>query len=214
MERPSDIPKKIKFYLCDYNSDLVEEWKFYFDGINNFEFYNGDIFTIKLDQNDIKAIVSPANSFGDLQGGIDLLYYQKFGHQLEEDLQKIILNEKFGELVVGDAIIMPLDKSNSFEYFISAPTMRVPMNIERTINVYLAFRAILIELIKFNTNHCENPINIVVCPGLGTGIGQVSPQICAKQMWCAYNSIINPDYNLDLKKSSWDHCDMIGTIIF
>ncbi|MFK7969859.1 MAG: hypothetical protein AB8F95_05800 [Bacteroidia bacterium] len=48
----------------------------------------------------------------------------------------------YGEILVGQADIIPTD-SEVFPYLISAPTMRHPMTIARTPNVYLAFRAIL-----------------------------------------------------------------------
>lgn len=151
------------------------------------------------------AIVSPANSFGDLQGGIDLIYFRRFGYKLEKRLQQEIIDKKFGELVIGDALILPMITSYNYQYLISAPTMRVPMNIENTINVYLAFRAILIELIKFNSVNAGSKIHHVVCPGLGTGIGKVPPDLCAKQMYQAYNIISRPDHYLDLAKQSCEH---------
>ena len=56
----------------------------------------------------------------------------------------------------GDAIILPAyasdtefkpDKNKSegkqIKYLISAPTMRVPMDVSKTVNAYLAFRACL-----------------------------------------------------------------------
>ena len=89
--------------------------------------------------------------------------------------------------------------------------MRVPMNIENTFNVYLAFRAILIEVIKFNSDveniNANQKIQHVVCPGLGTGIGCVPAEICAKQMFKAYNVIVHPEPYLDLARQS---CETIG----
>lgn len=202
-----NVLKHITFHLCDLNENLIVDWKFYFEDLPKFKFYNCDIWSVSLPCNSKNAIISSANSFGDLQGGIDLIYYSKFGYKLEEDLQRKICKNKFGELTVGDALIIPIEKNDTYNYFISAPTMRVPMNIQNTANVYLAFRAALIELIKFNSKN-EIQIDHVVCPGLGTGIGKIEPEICAKQMWYAYNSIINPIYYLDLVSLSLEHCFM------
>lgn len=83
-------------------------------------------------------------------------------------------------------------------YMIVAPTMRVPMNINGTVNVYLAFRAILIELLKSDIDH-------VIIPGLGTGIGKLPAEICSNQMYCAYNKMLNPDRNLDLMIKTIEH---------
>lgn len=207
-----EILRNITFHLCDLDSKITDEWKFYFGDFTNFKFYNCDIFSVPIVENEVNAIVSPANSFGDLEGGIDLVYYKKFGCGLGQKLQSTIIEKKFGELIIGDALIIPINKMYGYEYFISAPTMRVPMNIQDTANIYLAFRAILIELIKFNSKNKEYCIKNVICPGLGTGIGKVSAEICAKQMYKAYNIITNPNYDLDLYKMSYDHIEMTQTI--
>ena len=223
-----NILSNITFHLCDLDQAIVEAWKLYFDGLPNFKFYCCDILSIPLENdaydtdddtddnmvtkyNTINAIVSPANSFGDLQGGIDLVYYKKFGYVLEEKIQKMIIKQKFGELVIGDALIIPIGGGYNYDYLISAPTMRVPMDIRNTVNVYLAFRAVLIELIKFNsqTGYSKYNIKHVVCPGLGTGIGKISAEMCAKQMLQAYSVMINPNFDLELARLSCEHCVMI-----
>ena len=201
----------ITFHLCDIDQSIVDDWKLYFEGLPNFEFHCCDIFSIPLPNDTVNAIVSPANSFGDLQGGIDLVYYKKFGHILENKLQKTIMKHKFGELVVGDCLIVPIGGGYDYQYLISAPTMRVPMDIRNTTNVYLAFRAALIELIRFNENVNNDGyfIKHVVCPGLGTGIGKIPPEVCAKQMFHAYNIMINPNFDLELARLSCEHCVMV-----
>lgn len=195
----------ITFHLCDINKEIVDAWEVYFGQNNNFKFYHGDIFSVPMSKFDNNAIVSPANSFGDLQGGIDLAYYNYFGSQLEQRLQNAIIEEKYGELIVGDAIMI---KMNSiYSYFISAPTMRVPMDVKDSVNAYLAFRAVLIKLIEFNKNNNDS-ITHVVCPGLATSIGKLSANNCAKQMYDAYYIMNYPDDFLELAKKSYEHYSM------
>lgn len=203
-----NILKHITFHLCDTNEQIVNEWKQYFDDQPNFKFYHSDIFKVPIPENDISAIISPANSFGDLQGGIDLAYYTKFGYELEGKLQKVIREHKFGELVVGDALIIDIPRKENM-YLISAPTMRVPMGIKGTANAYLAFRAALIELIKFNSAN-KKAITHVLCPGLGTGIGKMSPEVCAKQMYHAYDVLVNPKNYLELTDLSHEHIRLVA----
>jgi O-acetyl-ADP-ribose deacetylase (regulator of RNase III) len=200
-----DILKDITFHLCDFNQELIEMWTLYFGDMVNFKFYNCDIFSVPIPIDTINAIVSPSNSFGDLQGGIDFIYFKKFGYKLEEQLQQTIIEKKFGELIIGDALILEMNKFYNYQYFIAAPTMRVPMCVDKSVNAYLAFRATLIELIKFNTNNESYKINHVVCPGLATGIGKIPAELCARQMFQAYNIIINPSYYLDLARNSCEH---------
>ena len=62
----------------------------------------------------------------------------------------------------GDAIIIPTyppdadenKEEGSIKYLISAPTMRVPMNVSETVNAYLAFRACLIAGKLMHTAQC------------------------------------------------------------
>ena len=62
--------------------------------------------------------------------------------------------------------------------------MRVPLLLTDTVNVYLATRAIFLLLKN------EPRINTVTISGLGTGVGRVPYNICAKQMRQAYDDVI------------------------
>src|SRR5438874_561559 len=97
------------------------------------------------------AIVSPANSFGIMDGGLDLAIRDELGFSVERKLQEVIVEQHHGELPVGCAEIIETDDSR-WKYMIAAPTMRVPEPIPFTINAYLAFRAILVAIENFNKN--------------------------------------------------------------
>jgi O-acetyl-ADP-ribose deacetylase (regulator of RNase III) len=173
----------IKIFLRDKNIDIVNAWKYMFLDNDNVEISCGNIFDLTAD-----AIISPANSFGFMNGGIDLVYSEYFGWDLEKKLQRQIHNIFYGEIPVGNATIVKTD-NKKIKYLISAPTMRVPEDVSNTVNAYLAFRASLIEISKFNKNNTEK-ISSVLCPGLGTLTGNISPENCSKQMKYAYDSII------------------------
>ena len=169
----------ITFHLRDINIGLVEAWKTHFAGIDNVQVSAGDIFDQKAD-----AIVSPANSFGYMDGGIDLVYIRRFGWDLQDRLQSHLKEHHDGELPVGQAaIVETLDPE--IPYLISAPTMRVPMNVAKTPNAYLAFRA-AIRAVKQRNAGDGGSIRSVLCPGLGTAIGRMPPDVAAKQMAAAY----------------------------
>ena len=180
---------EVKIFLRDINKSIAKAWKTEFVGYKNVNISNGDIFDIQAD-----AIISPANSFGFMDGGIDLVYSYYFGWDLQKRLQEKIATHYFGELPVGMATIIETNNEN-IKYLISCPTMRVPENVSNTVNSYLAFRAGLIEIIKHNKNHPNNEIKSVLCPGLGTCVGRMSPEKCAKQMRFAYDSIIDNNYD-------------------
>ena len=175
----------MKFYLRDINPDMVTAWKRYFDNIEDVEVSEGDIFEGPM----ADAIISPANSFGFMDGGIDLVYSDHFGWQLQERLQIELAAHHDGELPVGEAVIIPTNKADDIKFLISAPTMRVPMNVDKTVNAYLAFRASIRAIRDWNATHAEKPefqIDSVTCPGLGTAVGKMSYDACAKQMFFAY----------------------------
>lgn len=75
---------------------------------------------------------------------------------------------------------------------VAAPTMRVPEPVSFTINAYLAFRAILVAVENWNRTAGRRDIDTLVCCGLGTGIGKVSPIKCAMQMRAAYQRLSEP----------------------
>lgn len=173
----------LKIKLVAYNIELYYSWKECFKKIDSVSVFDGDILEYKAD-----AIVSPANSFGYMDGGLDLKYSQYFGWDLEKRLRKEIENNYYGEIPVGNALIIET-KRMDIPYLISAPTMRVPMNIEKTINAYLAFKGLLQAVISFN-NQKEKQIKSILCPGLGTGEGRLPYQLCALQMYEAYKVCI------------------------
>jgi len=173
----------MKIFLRDTNPEMAEAWKVWFNGVADIEVSVGDIF----EGPKANAIISPANSYGFMDGGIDLAYSKKFGWGLQKDLQKIINDEHYGELPVGQAVIVSTG-NDDFPWCISAPTMRIPMPVAGTMNAYLAFRASLIAVIKHGMGNV--PIESIICPGLGTSVGQMSANVCAKQMFYAYMVVI------------------------
>jgi O-acetyl-ADP-ribose deacetylase (regulator of RNase III) len=177
----------MKFYLRDRNEKIAEEWKKFFGDNADFDISVGDIFSGPT----ADAIVSPANSFGFMDGGIDAAYIHKFHPQLEFRLRDRIQKHFNGELLVGQATIIPTGAgTDEWRYLISAPTMRVPGVVKHTVNAYLAFRAVLLAVKKWNVEANTEPhINSIMCPGLGTAIGQIPPFACARQMFEAYQAI-------------------------
>jgi O-acetyl-ADP-ribose deacetylase (regulator of RNase III) len=175
--------KGVRFFLRDINAAVVDAWERYFEGMPTVEVSRGDIFDLAAD-----AIVSPANSFGYMDGGIDLVYLQRFGWDLQSRLQSHLQEQHDDELPVGQATIVETFDP-AMPYLISAPTMRVPMNISETVNAYLAFRA-AIRAVKQHNVSSDSPIESVLCPGLGTAIGRMPAGQAAKQMAAAYRTCV------------------------
>ena len=175
-----------KLYLIDSKPELCEKWKQVFSSYPEVEVLTGDYFQQSAD-----AIVSPANSFGIMDGGLDLAIRNELGFQIEIDIQEVILNKYHGEMPIGNAEIINTNH-NKWSFLIVAPTMRIPENIGFTLNAYIAFRTILIAINSFNKSNPKRPIKSLVCSGLGTGIGSMEPVKCAAQMRAAYKLIKEP----------------------
>jgi O-acetyl-ADP-ribose deacetylase (regulator of RNase III) len=178
------LPSKI--YLIDHSPLLVTHWQEQFADCPAVEAVAGDYFHQPAD-----AIVSPANSFGIMDGGLDLAIRDRLGFAVEQQVQEVIVERHHGELPVGSAEIVATEDAR-WRYLIVAPTMRVPEPISFTLNAYLAFRAILVSVENLNREKGKREIDSVVCSGLGTGIGRVSAPTCARQMRAAYQTMKTP----------------------
>jgi len=170
----------MEIILCELSEKVVEAWQLFFSGAENVRILNTDITQLECD-----AIVSPANSFGFMDGGLDYALSERLGWDLEKKLQQQIKELPEGELLVGRALVLPTGDAK-LPYLISAPTMRIPtnFNIDTSVNAYLAMKALLIQAVH------DERINSVAVPGLCTGVGRMQPIIAARQMFQAYKEII------------------------
>jgi O-acetyl-ADP-ribose deacetylase (regulator of RNase III) len=99
-------------------------------------------------------------------------------------------------LLVGAAEIVYTD-SPSFPFLIAAPTMRVPMVLRDSVNPYLAARAVFL-LVRHGTvpegpfagRRVSEVVTRVAFPGLGTGVGGVGPNTCARQVRAAIDEVL------------------------
>jgi O-acetyl-ADP-ribose deacetylase (regulator of RNase III) len=170
-------------YLIDRSQELTRDWQEQFVNCPAIEVLCGDYFQKSAD-----AIVSPANSFGIMDGGLDLAIRNELGLVIQQKVQEVIVQKYHGELPVGCAEIVETNDTR-WKYLIAAPTMGIPEPIRFTINPYLAFRAILVAIENFNRTRGAAVINSCICPGLGTGVGGVSAATCARQMRAAYQTM-------------------------
>lgn len=180
----------MRIILCSVDDPLAAAWSRHCGKLDNVAIHRGNILDLEVD-----VVVSPANSFGFMDGGIDAVYSQFFGWDLQTDLQQQIKDFHHGELLVGAAEIVETGHSQ-IPYLIAAPTMRVPMVLTETVNPYLAARAVLrlVTYGRFSTGTLQgekisDAVRTVAIPGLGTGVGKVSPDQCAMQVSQAIKEI-------------------------
>jgi O-acetyl-ADP-ribose deacetylase (regulator of RNase III) len=172
----------MKWLLVYYDDAILgEQWRRFFGGRADVEVLHGDICRVKAD-----AVVSPANSFGFMDGGLDYALSERFGWGVQERLQQAITARPLKELLVGEAMVVPTGDPE-VPWLISAPTMRVPMRLRQSVNAYLAMKAILVTA---SAHAASPPIRSVAIPGLGTGCGGLDAETAALQIWTAYREVI------------------------
>jgi O-acetyl-ADP-ribose deacetylase (regulator of RNase III) len=136
------------------------------------------------------CLVSPANSFGMMYGGMNAAITQFFGVQLERRVQQRILDDYLGEQPIGTSLIVETHHPKH-PFLAHTPTMRVPMGIQGTDIPYVAMWAMLLAVRQHN-HTARQPITTLACPGLGTGIGQIPATEAARQMAIAYDHFLYP----------------------
>jgi O-acetyl-ADP-ribose deacetylase (regulator of RNase III) len=174
-----------RILLIDRSAPLCAAWSETFAAYEHVEVVAGDFFS-----RDADAMVSPANSFGIMDGGLDLAIRGRLGFEIQTRVQRVILERHHGELPVGAAEIVETGHAR-WPYLVVAPTMRVPESIAQTTNAYIAFRATLLAIRRHNEG-TGTRIRSVVVPGLGTGVGGMDPRRCAAQMRIAFDQVRKP----------------------
>jgi O-acetyl-ADP-ribose deacetylase (regulator of RNase III) len=181
----------VKIVLAAVEEALARAWEAFCGDVPDVVVHRGSILDVDCD-----AVVSPANSFGFMDGGVDALYREFFGSEIQMRVRQAIHERHHGELVVGTAEIVETGHQR-IPYLIAAPTMRVPMILRESVNPYLATRAALL-LVRFGMlwsgaesgRSIADVVHTVAFPGMGTGVGRVSPAVCARQMGAAIDEVL------------------------
>jgi len=75
-----------------------------------------------------------------MDGGIDALYMDYFGAEIQLRVRRQIFDHHAGELLVGIADTVETGDT-VIPFLIAAPTMRLPMSLSDSVNAYLAARS-------------------------------------------------------------------------
>ena len=160
-------------YLIDMNESMVNAWRAAFDDTPHVHISTGELLSSA-----IGTVVSPANSSGFMDGGIDASYMRFFGPQIESRVRNAILARPDQTLPVGASLVVETGHP-TITSMIVAPSMVMPEPVPKS-NCYRAFRAALRVF--------DHPLvaNTIYCPGIGTGVGRVGPSDAAQEMAEAY----------------------------
>jgi len=197
-----------KLILVDLQKPLVDEWKKSFQNFTEVEIVHGNFEKVEFD-----CIVSASNSFGLMDGGVDGAITDYFGLQMMERMQQAVIDQYGGEQPVGTSMIIQGTAPNSKEkdqWVAHTPTMRIPMDIAGTTNVYYAMKAMLYAVRDYNRYRGEGRIKTVACPGLGTMAGRVPLSEAAIQMAWAYQHFKSPIKKIDWYQASVRNGEVLG----
>lgn len=188
----------MKIVLVAPNPDMCKAWEHYFDDYDDVQIVCDKFQNLK----NIDCMTSAANSFGLMDGGIDYDLSVYFGWDLQKKVQRRIIDEFCGEQPLGTSMIVETG-NKSIPYLAHTPTMRVPMIIKKTDNVYKAMWGLLVELHRFNKKSVKSIETVAVC-AFGAGVGKMPLEEVARQMHEAYKHYLNVPNHI-----SWEHATKI-----
>nr|CAG8518532.1 3143_t:CDS:2 [Entrophospora candida] len=215
-------PHIFNLHLVDIDKEIIGSWK---DELSKLptkhhstdtttsclkvHIYENTFQSVLKSNSDIQCLVSPANSFGLMDGGIDYYISEYYGgvDKLIPVVQKRIERNWCGEQNVGSCLLVDVRdlvnrlkkkenvQKNYPSYIAHCPTMRTPKKLKSEDDiVYRCTWAMLTSIRKHNLKILESNngskkqherINNVLCAGFGTGVGRVPAKHCAKQMFLA-----------------------------
>ncbi|PPK61720.1 macro domain-containing protein [Actinokineospora auranticolor] len=184
---PRRVAGALELVLCAREEPLADVWDEVAAQRPDIRVHRGSVLDVSA-----QAVVSPANSYGYMRGGIDAVYAQRFP-AVEQHVRSAVLALHGGELPVGEALIVPTGTDEP-AWLITAPTMREPSEslAAETVHPYLAARAVF-RLWRDGALEDGTPVRAVVgtiaTPGLGTGVGGVPPQVCGRQVAAAWDAV-------------------------
>ena len=135
------------------------------------------------------CIVSPGNSFGRMDGGIDAIISQILGNSIGKKVRQQIKKYYSGEQPAGTSLIVETD-CQKYPFLVHTPTMVMPKNVEGTLNAYYAFKAMLESVLEYNRNN-ERKIMSILTTTFCTGCGDMPLETSIKQMRYAYDVVKN-----------------------
>lgn len=182
--------ENLKITFVSLNRDIVKTVNDVFSDYNNISAIHSNIGQCRSHD----CIVSPANSFGNMDGGIDRAISYMLNTIDDRDyigkkVRKEIQKRYRGEQPVGSCMIIPTD-NNKFPYLAHAPTMRIPRNCVGTLNPYYAFKAVLCDILNFNEYMASvggKKIKTILTTTFCTGCGEVPLRMALLQMKKAYD---------------------------
>ncbi|MGW2991455.1 macro domain-containing protein [Streptomyces sp. NPDC001193] len=180
MTETASAPPALRVVLTDVNEHVVEAWRAAFADTPGIEIRRGSI----LDE-DVDAWVTPTNSRGRMDGGVDAVIKRHLGSGIQLRVQRAIRDRFAGVMPVGSAVCVASGASVP-RFLISTPTMvRSSQNVSATLNVALACAAAF-QAVHRQNRKAPGSIRSVALVGMGAQTGRVPARVCANLMWTGH----------------------------
>ena len=179
----------MEIILLDNKREMCDAWEKYFGECEGVKIVCEFLEFASLD--DVDCYVSPANSYGLMDGGYDKALTMLFGVELQRRVQDYIISNLYGEQQVGSSIIVDIPGED--KKLIHTPTMRVPARIKDPEVIYTSMRSTLICALK-------NNVGKIVIPAFGGATGRLAPDVIAEEMFKAYIQVFKININIH----SWE----------
>jgi len=179
----------LRLTLVAVNDAMADAWQALATDRLGLVVHQGSITDVVTD-----AVVSPANSFGFMGGGIDAVYSRWFPG-ISDRVRAVSGADRGGELPVGAAVIVATGVERP-GWLISAPTMRQPGELLHPDGTAAgAAAAAVFRLWRDGTlpgaaGRVRDVVTSIALPGLGTGVGGLDPQVCARQVALALDDVL------------------------
>jgi O-acetyl-ADP-ribose deacetylase (regulator of RNase III) len=171
----------VRVILVDVNPKMIAAWQSTFAEQKEIEVISGSMLAQQ-----VSAWVTPTNSKGNMDGGLDGVIRKHFGAKIEKSVKQEIARLYKGDIPVGHATCVETG-ADMPRYLISTPTMHQSSeDVSDTMNVALACCAAF-QAVHMQNARVQGSIRSVALPGLGANTGKMPVEICADLMWTAYD---------------------------
>lgn len=188
--------ENLKITLIDTDESMCAAWKTelqeYTDTLGdcyipNVEIVQSNIVEwLKENNNHLLGIVTPANSFGLMDGGFDGAVRKYFVEDYDIDIipivQEHLKKNYWGEQPVGSSTLVRLPVVGT--YILHTPTMICPSTIVDARVVYHCTRSAILEALRTECTH-------IVLPAFGGCCGKVDPKIIAQYMFAGMYTFLS-----------------------
>lgn len=181
---------RLRLVLVAVDDPMADAWRALAADRPGLVVHQGSITDVTTD-----AVVSPANSFGLMGGGIDAVYARWFPG-ISDRVRAVSGADRGDELPVGAAVIVPTGAERP-SWLISAPTMRRPGELLHPDGTAAGAAAAAVfrlwrdGLLPGAAGRVRDTVQSIALPGLGTGVGGLNPQVCARQVALALDDVLD-----------------------